>query len=104
MSDAKETKRMMRLFKEVANKYEMLEKSPAGKKVIDASKMLGKTNPYIRGASVARNTMQVATPALRKAYQKIVEKRLKEEGGKAGLVGLGLGTAIEKFKNRKKKK
>ena len=48
--------------------------------------------------------MQVATPALRKAYQKIVEKRLKEEGGKAGLVGLGLGTAIEKFKNRKKKK
>lgn len=103
MSDAKEAKRMAKVMKEIAGKYEMLEKNPAAKRVIDATKAIGKRNPYIRGAKMVKTGMQ--NPMTKKVYTEAV-KRAKQidEGIKAALAGGGLGYVIGREDKKKKKK
>lgn len=107
MSDAKEAKRMMRVMKEIAGKYEMLEKNPAGKRIIDATKVFGKRNPYVRGAKMLKEGMTnpMTREAAKKAYKQVIRQAKRiDEAQKAALGAGGLGWAIGKQSEKKKKK
>jgi hypothetical protein len=123
MSDAKEARRtakmLARISKEMAARPNLVK---AGKGAIAVADLFapvpggkartvvrtGKLLKKVKDAAVLRNTMQVSTPALRKAYQEMMKANLINQGQKAALGGMGIGaaakTVYDKVQSKRKKK